>query len=196
MDLLIWNQLLYQLSYTPSAPAARTAYPVRSLELVRPCEAERRQLPAPPRAGGDFAAKWLRCKGSLRVAVQGVFNARLAEFLDLHLLLAPFRYRIVARFAFAAGERHRDSGAVHASFAGPKLLDPNPVRRPKFNQRRILVTTPAPTVLPPSRIAKRICSSRATGAMSSMFMVMLSPGMTILTPSGNLHDPVTSVVRR
>jgi hypothetical protein len=46
---------------------------------------------------------------------------------------------------------------------------------------------PAPTVLPPSRMAKRICSSSATGAMSSTSMVMLSPGMTIFTPSGSLH---------
>ena len=52
---------------------------------------------------------------------------------------------------------------------------------------RILVTTPAPTVLPPSRMAKRICSSSATGAMSSTSIVMLSPGITILTPSGSLH---------
>ena len=35
----------------------------------------------------------------------------------------------------------------------------------------ILVTTPAPTVLPPSRMAKRICSSSATGVISSMSTV-------------------------
>src|SRR5690349_19245095 len=57
------------------------------------------------------------------------------------------------------------------------------------------VTTPAPTVRPPSRIAKRICSSRPTGVMRSMVMVMLSPGMTILVPSGSWQVPVTSVVR-
>src|SRR6185437_16987717 len=64
-----------------------------------------------------------------------------------------------------------------------------------LSQARILVTTPAPTVLPPSRMAKRICSSSATGAMSSIVMVMLSPGITILTPSGRFTVPVTSVVR-
>jgi len=36
----------------------------------------------------------------------------------------------------------------------------------RFSYSTIFVTTPAPTVLPPSRMAKRICSSRATGAMS------------------------------
>ena len=60
---------------------------------------------------------------------------------------------------------------------------------------RILVTTPAPTVRPPSRMAKRICSSRATVVISSISIVMLSPGMTIFTPSGSCTGPVTSVVR-
>src|SRR3954470_16344120 len=63
------------------------------------------------------------------------------------------------------------------------------------NYSMILVTTPAPTVLPPSRIAKRICSSRATVVMSSTSTVTLSPGITILTPSGSITEPVTSVVR-
>ena len=59
----------------------------------------------------------------------------------------------------------------------------------------ILVTTPDPTVLPPSRMAKRTPRSKATGEMSLIFIVMLSPGMTISTPSGNWISPVTSVVR-
>jgi hypothetical protein len=45
-----------------------------------------------------------------------------------------------------------------------------------------------------SRIAKRI-SLPATVVMSSISMVMLSPGMTIFTPSGSMQEPVTSVVR-
>ena len=61
---------------------------------------------------------------------------------------------------------------------------------------RILVTTPAPTVLPLLRIAKRICSSSATGETSSIDIVMVSPGITIFTSSGKLTLPVTSVVRR
>src|SRR5438045_3361446 len=58
------------------------------------------------------------------------------------------------------------------------------------------VTTPAPTVRPPSRIAKRRPGSMAIGWMSSISMFVLSPGMTISWPSGSLIDPVTSVVRK
>ena len=59
----------------------------------------------------------------------------------------------------------------------------------------IEVTTPAPTVRPPSRMAKRNPSSHATGVISSTVIWMLSPGITISTPSGNWMLPVTSVVR-
>ncbi len=58
----------------------------------------------------------------------------------------------------------------------------------------ILVTTPAPTVRPPSRIAKRNPSSIAIGVISSPVISMLSPGITISTPSGRVILPVTSVV--
>jgi hypothetical protein len=59
----------------------------------------------------------------------------------------------------------------------------------------IRVTTPAPTVRPPSRMAKRSPSSIATGVISSTPISTLSPGITISTPSGKLIEPVTSVVR-
>src|SRR5579864_175028 len=61
---------------------------------------------------------------------------------------------------------------------------------------RIFATTPAPTVLPPSRIAKRRPSSIAIGLISSIVILMLSPGMTISTPAGSSMVPVTSVVRK
>src|SRR5262249_6063663 len=61
---------------------------------------------------------------------------------------------------------------------------------------RIFETTPAPTVLPPSRIAKRSPSSIAIGLISSTVILMLSPGMTISTPAGSSISPVTSVVRK
>src|SRR4051794_31167870 len=57
------------------------------------------------------------------------------------------------------------------------------------------VTTPAPTVRPPSRIANRNPSSIATGVINSTPIWMLSPGITISTPSGSEMFPVTSVVR-
>ena len=60
----------------------------------------------------------------------------------------------------------------------------------------IRTTAPAPTVWPPSRIAKRRPCSMAIGVMISTSISTLSPGMTISTPSGSLMEPVTSVVRK
>jgi hypothetical protein len=58
----------------------------------------------------------------------------------------------------------------------------------------ISVTTPAPTVLPPSRMAKFNPSSIAIGEINSTFITVLSPGITISTPSSRRISPVTSVV--
>ncbi len=60
----------------------------------------------------------------------------------------------------------------------------------------ILATTPAPTVRPPSRIAKRRPSSIAIGLIRVTSILMLSPGITISTPSGSSQAPVMSVVRK
>ncbi len=64
------------------------------------------------------------------------------------------------------------------------------------NHLMILVTRPAPTVRPPSRMAKRRPSSMATGWISLTSISVLSPGMTISVPSGRVTTPVTSVVRK
>ena len=58
----------------------------------------------------------------------------------------------------------------------------------------ILVTTPAPTVLPPSRIAKFNFSLIAIGVINVTVNLASSPGITISVPSGNVTSPVTSVV--
>ncbi len=60
----------------------------------------------------------------------------------------------------------------------------------------ILVTRPAPTVRPPSRIANRKPSSIAIGAINSTCISVLSPGITISVPDGKCTAPVTSVVRK
>ncbi len=60
----------------------------------------------------------------------------------------------------------------------------------------MLMTRPAPTVRPPSRIAKRSPSSMAIGWISWTAISVLSPGMTISIPSGSVTTPVTSVVRK
>ncbi len=75
-------------------------------------------------------------------------------------------------------------------------LEPTATGRPHCGHSRILVTTPEPTVRPPSRIAKRRPSSHAIGVIKVISMSMLSPGITISTPSGSLMLPVTSVVRK
>ena len=58
----------------------------------------------------------------------------------------------------------------------------------------ILVTTPAPTVLPPSLIAKFNFSFIAIGVISLTVNLASSPGITISVPAGNSTSPVTSVV--
>ena len=63
------------------------------------------------------------------------------------------------------------------------------------NYSTILITCPAPTVRPPSRIAKLRPSFIATGVMSLTLISTLSPGITISTPSGRVISPVTSSVR-
>jgi len=58
----------------------------------------------------------------------------------------------------------------------------------------ILVTTPAPMVLPPSRITSLIPSSTAIGSSNSTLKTALSPGRTASIPSGSITLPVTSTV--
>ena len=58
------------------------------------------------------------------------------------------------------------------------------------------LTTPEPTVLPPSRMANRTPSSIAIGTMSSTSILTLSPGEHISTPPRSFVEPVTSVVRK
>src|SRR6266566_8997237 len=71
---------------------------------------------------------------------------------------------------------------------------------PAIGRRYLYCTTslmvPAPTVCPPSRMAKRKPFSIATGVISSITSCTLSPGITISVPDGSSATPVTSVVRR
>ena len=101
------------------------------------------------------------------------------------------------------GRRGRSGGSrtPNLRFWRPALyqLSYTPNEPPAASRRgysTILVTTPAPTVRPPSRIAKRRPSSIAIGTISATSIAMLSPGITISVPSGSTTDPVTSVVRK
>src|ERR1035438_9125463 len=78
-----------------------------------------------------------------------------------------------------------------------RALERNDVARHGSNSYLMIsVTVPAPTVRPPSRIAKRKPLSMATGVINSTVNSTLSPGITISVPSGNCATPVTSVVRK
>ena len=74
--------------------------------------------------------------------------------------------------------------------------DPDPLLRHRRPYSAIVTMAPAPTVRPPSRMAKRWPISRAIGVISSTLISTLSPGMIISAPSGSPIAPVTSVVRR
>lgn len=88
-------------------------------------------------------------------------------------------------------------GPVRPKSYGPLLVLAGATRSNRQgNYLTILVTWPAPTVRPPSRMANFRPSSMATGWMSSTFISVLSPGMTISVPSGRVTTPVTSVVRK
>src|SRR5262245_30341505 len=123
--------------------------------------------------------------------MQGVLPAPPAVLVELdpiaivHTVLDRV---VVPPPAVRAGER--DLGAV------PLFLGHGVCSLLVLGYFRILVTRPAPTVRPPSRIANRRPSSIAIGLISSTVISTLSPGITISTPPGRLAVPVTSVVRK
>ena len=127
----------------------------------------------------------------------------LAELKTIRCVLLVLHGVVVALLAIGAGEH--DLNALIRSHACVLLssgLSPSGGREacPPLPgsgcYSMILMTTPEPTVRPPSRIAKRRPSSHAMGVIRVISMSMLSPGMTISTPSGSLMLPVTSVVRK
>src|SRR5262245_31662663 len=118
----------------------------------------------------------IRNPQSLTLPVGSVFAteaAELGKLQPLGRLLLVLRRAVIAPLALSARERDDVS----------------------HGYSMISVTVPAPTVRPPSRMAKRAPFSSATGAISSPLIVVLSPGITISTPSGKCSVPVTSVVR-
>ena len=129
LNLLIWNQLHYQLCYCP----------LRSAGFGGDC---------PVVAGSE---------------------PRIHE---------THRHRQPGRRAVALLPRRRPGGQLGAPSCYSTMA----------------LTRPAPTVRPPSRMAKRMCSSIAIGQISSTSISTLSPGMHISAPTRSAV-PVTSVVR-
>src|SRR5207302_8426581 len=108
-----------------------------------------------------------------------------------------------AAIADDAARSHRDAAheaeIAHDPMAGDVVRrrhQHGPLRSLYHDHSMILATTPAPTVRPPSRMAKRRFSSIAIGTISSTVIATLSPGITISVPSGRCTTPVTSVVRK
>ena len=126
------------------------------------------------------------------------------ELLDLKPIRRQplvLRRRIVSPLALRASKNdqlswHLDLSPLEDSLNDSMPFSHNPAATGKAPYLITSVTVPAPTVLPPSRMAKRIDFSMAIGAINVTFMLMLSPGMTISTPSGKVISPVTSVVRK
>src|SRR5215210_1908269 len=122
-----------------------------------------------------------------RARALGGLDDRLRRLVELRVVVA-------LESDSDLGLRHRrvPSTSVFCSCSnGPKR-----VTRGRGPYLTTSVTTPAPTVLPPSRTAKRRPASIAIGWISSICMLVLSPGMTISCPSGSPIAPVTSVVRK
>ena len=164
----------------PQHPVLETgALAIRAtgLQATYPCD----RIARPPNALFRFA---VRCMLLTKTAV-------FAELQLVRCVLLVLGRRIVALLALGASQRH---DIAHDS--NPR----RPGRRRLYiisaNYSMISLTTPAPTVRPPSRIAKRSSLSMAIGVIRSTVMPMLSPGMTISVPSGSSTIPVTSVVRK
>jgi hypothetical protein len=129
-----------------------------------------------------------------------VLPARIAELRrlkPLRMLAAILGRRVVPVFAIVALQcddfSHRVLPVISAIVAHFRCAMP---RNRLLSYSMISATAPAPTVCPPSRMANRNPFSKATGVINVISHEMLSPGITISTPSGNFTSPVTSVVRK
>ena len=114
----------------------------------------------------DFVSLWTVC-----------FPQARQNFLDFNLIVFPLAAikMVILVLALRASDDQGDSFSHYAMTS---------------------VTTPAPTVWPPSRIANRTPFSIAIGVISSTSNSTLSPGITISTPGFSVTFPVTSLVRK
>ena len=97
-----------------------------------------------------------------------------------HQLVLP---RCQAKASAAESSTAHSHDCKRAAPCGTALSDGSSAGRRSYLM--IFDTTPAPTVRPPSRMAKRSFSSIAIGAISSTLNFRLSPGITISVPSGS-----------
>src|SRR5262249_12468543 len=125
---------------------------------------------------------------SLAFLVSRMFSTELAVLAHLDSLcrlLLVLRRAVVPALALLASHRNDVSHGANLLEVGGLRLDP--LASDLYS--RISVIVPEPTVRPPSRMAKRDPFSIATGTISSPVIVVLSPGITISTPSGSFSVP-------
>ena len=119
-------------------------------------------------------------------------------FNSTGIIAAVFFRRVITFFTFRTSQRDDRANSFflcHTYLNSQPLIWPQVLCLPA-NYSIISRTLPAPTVRPPSRIAKVVPFSIATGTISSTVISTLSPGITISTPSSSSIEPVTSMVRR
>ena len=147
------------------------------------------------------------CLTSFSFLVACVFAATSTKLLELKPIgrgLLILRRYVVAALAVIALKhniiaRHKSPSSVSrlaSGFRSVVFVKDTRSKTGSINYSTTSLTVPAPTVRPPSRIAKRNPFSIAMGAINSISIATLSPGITISTPVGSDATPVTSVVRK
>jgi hypothetical protein len=141
---------------------------------------------------------WPPDSGQLpRFPVHHMFSLEAAILLQLNPIRScplVLRARVTSPLTARARQRYHLPRHIASTFRLHLTSRTN--RNSAFRYFTISTTVPAPMVLPPSRMAKRIVFSIATGCISETSTLTLSPGMTISAPSGSVTSPVTSVVRK
>jgi hypothetical protein len=134
------------------------------------------------------------------VVLRSSLDERIAWQTEADVYLTSYtrasRYLTERPQASGLGPQVRKSGEFLGPGSEPEARGLKPEAPVTLRYSVISVTTPAPTVRPPSRIANRRPASHAIGLISSMSRLMLSPGITISVPPGSVAIPVTSVVRK
>jgi len=125
--------------------------------------------------------------------------AKWAIFVKQQLIRCVFlvlRSRVVTTLATATCQGHDISHhfILYKKLPCADLQTQDNIILSCSNQPTSSLITPAPTVRPPSRMAKRNPASIAIGVIKSISADILSPGITISTPSSKVTTPVTSVV--
>ena len=166
---------------TRNARACCATHPVSLFDGCATC-APRSMTTSSPYGSGAYRTRGQYFRHSTR---SGCFRLFLSVKKLRLLALGAFQHDFVAWHVLTSVEA-----------VGLRARAVSAFRLPSSAYFMILVTTPAPTVRPPSRMAKRSPSSIAIGVISSIVICTLSPGITISTPSGSSTLPVTSVVRK